>query len=125
MFVGCFSSVNDETWPMLGSNPNLTAKTYLRITARKKIGIEIPISEMNRLRWSNQLPCHFAAKNPRGIPTPNATIIAARASWTVAGKRWPISLLTDRRDAMLTPRSPWTVVFRYDQYCVGMGLSSP
>src|SRR5215210_5149212 len=125
MFVGCFSSVSAEVWPMLGSRPYLTANTYLRITARKKIGIETPIREMNRLRWSNQLPCHLAAKNPRGIPNPIATIIAAIASWTVAGKRWPISLLTERRDAMLTPRSPCAVVFRYDQYWVVIGLSRP
>ena len=38
--------------PTLGSQPRRTEKTYLRIRARKKIGVEIPMSEMTRLVWS-------------------------------------------------------------------------
>ena len=42
---------------------------YLRIRPRKKIGIEIPISEATRLRWSKIVPYFFAAKKPSGIPS--------------------------------------------------------
>ena len=40
---------------------------YLRIRPRKKIGIEIPISEASRLPWSNAEPYLFAARKPSGI----------------------------------------------------------
>ena len=46
----------DVIRPTVGSQPSLTAKMYLRMIARKKIGIEIPSSDANRLKWSNQLP---------------------------------------------------------------------
>ncbi len=46
---------------MLGNQPSLTEKMYLRMIARKKIGIEIPISDPTKLAWSNVLPCRFAA----------------------------------------------------------------
>ena len=38
--------------PTLGNQPSRTEKTYLRIRARKKIGVEIPMREMTRLVWS-------------------------------------------------------------------------
>ena len=97
---------------MLGSQPSLTEKMYFRITARKKIGIEMPISEPTSDKWSNTDPYHFAARNPSGRPTPSAKIIATMASWRVAGKRCLISLMTERLEAMLCPRSPDAVVFR-------------
>jgi len=78
--------------------------------ARKKIGIEIPISEPTRLRWSKTPPYRFAAKKPSGRPMPTAKIIAAKASSIVAGKRRLISEVTVRRDEMLVPRSPSTTV---------------
>ena len=90
---------------------------YLRMIARKKIGMEIPMSEATRLAWSKALPYRFAAKNPSGTPKLTAKIIAATASSTVAGNRALISATTVRREATLTPRSPLAVVFRYDQYC--------
>ena len=97
---------------MLGSQPSLTEKMYFRITARKKIGMEIPISDATRDKWSNAEPCHLAARNPSGKPTPRAKIIATIASCRVAGKRCLISLVTERREAMLCPRSPDAVAFR-------------
>ena len=97
---------------MLGSQPSRTEKMYLRMIARKKIGIEIPISEPTRLEWSNELPCRFAAKKPSGMPSTSAKIIAASASSTVAGKRSRISVVTGRRDVMLVPRLPVAVVRR-------------
>jgi hypothetical protein len=42
--------------PTVGNQPSLTAKTYLRMIARKKIGIEIPRSDVIRLAWSIQPP---------------------------------------------------------------------
>ncbi len=76
---------------MLGSHPSRTAKTYLRISPRKKIGIEIPIRDATRLARSNHDPYRFADQKPSGIPIASAKAIAASASSTVAGKRWPIS----------------------------------
>jgi hypothetical protein len=98
--------------PTVGNQPSRTAKMYFRITARKKIGIEIPINDPIRLRLSKIPPCLFAARNPSGKPMPIATIIAATASSIVAGKRFPISDVIVRCDAMLVPRSPSSVVFR-------------
>ena len=60
---------------------------YLRMIARKKIGIEIPSNDASRLVWSIQLPCRLAAMNPSGTPSTNEKIIAAKASSSVAGKR--------------------------------------
>ena len=37
---------------MLGNQPSRTEKMYLRMIARKKTGIEIPISDKKRLEWS-------------------------------------------------------------------------
>ena len=94
-------SARKSSRPTLGSQCSLTAKTYFRIRPRKKIGIEIPISDANRLALSNQLPYFLAAKKPSGRPTTIAKNIAASASSTVAGKRWP-ELVRDRpgrRDA--------------------------
>ena len=54
--------------PTLGSQPSSTAKAHLRMIARKKIGIETPISETKRLAWSTELPWRFAATNPSGMP---------------------------------------------------------
>src|SRR5690242_4864963 len=102
---------------MVGNQPRRTAKMYLRMIARKKTGIEIPISEANRDKWSNHDPYRFAARNPSGIPKQPAKIIAATASSTVAGKRSEISEVTVRRSELLTPRSPERVVFTYAQYC--------
>jgi hypothetical protein len=73
--------------PTLGNQPSLIEKTYLRISPRKKIGIEIPIREMTRLLRSNHEPYFFAAKKPSGIPKTSANIIADSASSIVAGKR--------------------------------------
>ena len=42
---------------------------YLRMIARKKIGIEIPISDPTRVAWSKIPPYRFAAKKPSGMPT--------------------------------------------------------
>ena len=46
------------------------------------------------------------------MPNTRANNIAESASSTVAGKRVPISSVTFRRDAMLTPKSSDVVVFR-------------
>ncbi len=72
---------------MLGSQPSRTEKMYLRMIARKKIGIEIPISDAARPAWSTPDRYLFAERKPSGTPTPIAKIIAARASSMVAGKR--------------------------------------
>ena len=77
---------------------------YLRISPRKKIGIEIPISEASRLPWSKAEPYLFAARKPSGTPNATAKIIAPSASSTVAGKRILISSVTGRKDVMLVPR---------------------
>ena len=73
--------------PTDGSHPSRTAKMYLRMMARKKIGIEIPISDATRLVWSIHVPYCFAAMNPSGIPKMVAKSIAPTASSTVAGNR--------------------------------------
>ena len=54
--VGCLASLSTSSRPMLGNQPSLTAKIHFRISPRKKIGIEIPISEPTRLTWSKMLP---------------------------------------------------------------------
>ncbi len=41
--------------PTVGNQPSLTEKTYFKSRARKKIGVEIPISETTRLAWSTGL----------------------------------------------------------------------
>ena len=105
-------SMSTEIRPTLGSQASRTAKMYLRMMARKKIGIEIPISDATRLMWSKSPPCRLAAMKPSGTPARTANSIAASASSTVAGKRCLISAVTRRREATLTPRSPWTVVLR-------------
>jgi hypothetical protein len=92
---------------MLGNQPRRTAKMYLRISPRKKIGIEIPISEATRLMWSKTLPYLLAARKPNGIPSTIAKNIAESASSTVAGKRCFSSYTTVRRLLMLVPRSAW------------------
>ena len=71
-----------------------TEKTYLRITARKKIGIEIPISDPTSDKWSKTEPYHLAARNPSGKPTP------ARRSWRrsrAEGRREALLDLTHHR----------------------------
>ncbi len=78
--------------------------------ARKKIGIETPISDSTRLAWSNGVPYRFAAMNPSGIPTSTAKIPAATASSIVAGNRSRSSSVISRREAMLVPRSPLEIV---------------
>ena len=55
-FVGCSASRSGSWRPTEGSHPSLTEKMYLRMIARKKIGIEIPISETIRLVWSIHVP---------------------------------------------------------------------
>jgi len=45
-----------EIRPTVGNQPSLTAKMYLRMIARKKIGIEIPISDKNKDAWSKNPP---------------------------------------------------------------------
>ena len=45
--------ISTEICPTVGSSPSRTAKMYLRISARKKIGIEIPSSEIASEIWSN------------------------------------------------------------------------
>jgi hypothetical protein len=102
--------------PTLGNQPSRTAKRYLSRIARKKIGIETPISERNRLLWSNTPPFHFAAKKPSGIPKRIEKNIAARPSSTVAGNLSLISSVTKRCVAELTPKSSLAVVWTYFQY---------
>ena len=97
--------ISTSCLPTLGSQPSLTANTYLRMIARKKIGIETPISDTTRLPWSNHVPWRFAAMKPSGTPTKTAKIPAANASSIVAGNRSRISVVIGRRDAMLVPRS--------------------
>ena len=102
---------------MLGNQPSRTEKMYLRISPRKKIGIEIPISDASRLPWSKAEPYRFAARKPSGTPKTTAKIIAPSASSTVAGKRILISSVTGRKDLMLVPRLRCTTVSsRYRQY---------
>ena len=48
------ASMRTSCRPTLGSQPSLTAKMYLRISARKKIGIEIPISDSDQARVVEQ-----------------------------------------------------------------------
>ena len=98
--------------PTVGNQPSFTAKTYLRMIARKKIGIEIPSSETTRLAWSIADPCFFAARKPSGIPIKIEKNIAARASSIVAGNFCFSSSTTGCRVAMLSPRSPLTTVPR-------------
>ena len=98
--------------PTLGSQPSSTANTHLRMSARKKIGIETPISERKRLAWSIGLPWRLAARNPSGMPMKVAKSIAPIASSIVAGNRSVISSVIGRRDAMLVPRSPEPIVCR-------------
>ena len=45
-----------------------TAKTYLRISARKKIGIETPISDRNRLAWSSRRAVLFRREEAERDP---------------------------------------------------------
>ena len=87
--------------PTEGNHPSFTEKMYLRMIARKKIGIEIPIRDATRLVWSIHVPYCFAAMKPKGMPKTIAKSIAPTASSTVAGNRSP-ELLRDRaarRDA--------------------------
>ena len=71
--MGCGMLISTEIWPTVGSHPSSTAKMYLRIRARKKIGIEIPSSETPSEMWSNIVMWRLAAKKPRGMPTRTAT----------------------------------------------------
>ena len=88
---------------MLGSQPSLTEKMYFRISARKKIGIEIPISETTSVAWSNGRPCYLAARNPSGMPTPSAKIIATMRELERRREALPDLVVTERRVAMLVP----------------------
>ena len=81
------------------------------------MGIETPISETKRLAWSTDFPWRFAATKPSGMPRKVAKIIAPNASSIVAGNRSRISSVIGRREAMLVPRSPDPIVWRYRQYC--------
>ena len=85
---------------------------YLRMMPSTKIGIEMPRSEPTRLDWSNKEPYFLAAMKPSGIPSAIAKIIAPSASSIVAGKRWPISQVTERKLLVLVPRLPWRRSFR-------------
>ncbi len=114
--VGCGMLISTEIWPTVGSQPSCTAKMYLRIRARKKIGIEMPSSETPSEMWSNIVICRLAAKKPSGIPIRIEKNAAATASSTVAGKRWPISVSTGTRVVIEVPRWSWAVSFRYAQY---------
>ena len=109
--MGCSSSVSASVRPTDGSHPSRTAKMYLRMIARKKIGIEIPINDAKRLVWSIQVPYFFAAMNPSGIPKMVAKSIAPTASSTVAGNRSLSSSITGTRVCELVPRSPSAVCF--------------
>ena len=109
--------ISTEICPTVGSQPSRTAKMYLRISARKKIGIEIPKSETPSETWSNSLPCFLAAKNPSGIPIRIEKSAAATDSSTVAGKRCPISVNTGWRLVIDVPSWSCAVSFRYRQYC--------
>ena len=71
--------------------------------ARKKIGIETPISETNRLAWSTDFPWRFAAMKPSGMPRKVAKIMALNASSIVAGKRSRISSVIGRRGGDARP----------------------
>ena len=75
---------------MLGSQPSRTEKMYLRIRPRKKIGIEMPMSDATRLPWSNRA-VPLRREEPERDTEKVAKSIAVSASSTVAGKRWPIS----------------------------------
>ena len=48
--------ISTDMRPTVGSHPSRTAKTYLRMIARKKIGIEMPSSDAARLAWSIAVP---------------------------------------------------------------------
>src|SRR5437763_1968461 len=61
-------SMSTEIRPTLGSHASRTAKMYLRMIARKKIGIDIPSRDATRLRWSKSPPWRFAARKPSGTP---------------------------------------------------------
>ena len=46
-------SISGDIRPTLGNQPSFTEKMYFRISARKKMGVEIPTSETTRLVWSS------------------------------------------------------------------------
>ena len=96
-------SISTDICPTVGNQPRRTEKMYLRISARKKIGIEMPSNETNSDAWSKPVWCRFAAKKPSGIPTTIEKNAAATASSRVAGKRWPISVRTGSRDVIDVP----------------------
>ena len=105
-------SISTEICPTVGSQPSRTAKMYLRISARKKIGIEIPSNETPSETWSNEPSRCLAAKNPSGMPIRIENSAAATDSSTVAGKRWPISVSTGWRVVIDVPSCSCAVSFR-------------
>src|ERR1700693_3681527 len=98
---------------------------YLRMMARKKTGIETPISDKNRLAWSKRRPCLFAAKTPIGTPTPTAKISAAIVSSRVAGNRCLISSATLRWVAIELPKSACPHALSCLRYCLYTGSLKP
>ena len=60
--VGCFALLSTSSRPTLGSTCHLIAKRYLRMIARKKIGIEIPSNDPTSVALSKTPPWRFAAK---------------------------------------------------------------
>ena len=70
-----------------GSHPSVRANTYIRSSATKKLGSELPTKHMRRTRRSEKRLWRTAQKTPSGteMTSVTATELAARAS--VAG-RW-------------------------------------
>ena len=64
---------------------------------------------MTVARLSKTEPWRFAAATPSGMPKPIATVIAARVSSTVAGKRVTKLVMTEIRLVADVPKSPWRI----------------
>ncbi len=112
--------------PIVGNSPSWTAKTYLSKIARKKIGIEIPISDATRLAVVDGAPVALggdeAERDAERRWRRSSPPARARPS---PGTVRPISSVTGRREEMLVPSSPWARLWRYCRYCSQIGRSRP
>src|SRR5919108_582697 len=66
-------SMSTEMRPTLGSHASRTAKMYLRMIARKKIGIDIPSRDATRLPGSALIQKKIRTETPKRIGTSSSS----------------------------------------------------
>ncbi len=93
--------------PVIGSQPSVTAKSWISIRPSQKAGMETPSIAVVVATTSHALPCLMAAKTPSGTPMTMATSMAASVSWIVAPILELISRATGCAPKSERPRLPW------------------